>query len=186
MAYIESNMRPIGTTAPAFSLPDTVSGKMLTYDDIKGIEGTIVMFLCNHCPYVIHVNSELVRVANDYSAKGIKAVAISSNDVINYPDDTPDKMNIVAKVLRYPFPYLYDETQEIAKAYDAACTPDIYVFDKNQKLFYRGRLDDSRPKNTNPLTGSDLRNALDDLLLGKNPPEKQYPSGGCNIKWKQI
>jgi peroxiredoxin len=184
MAFTESNMLPIGTTAPSFFLPDTVSGQTLTYEDVKGKMGTVVLFLCNHCPYVIHINSELVKVANDYAAKGINTVAISSNDVENYPDDSPDKMSIVAKVLRYPFPYLYDESQEVAKAYDAACTPDIYVFDKTSALYYRGRLDDSRPKNTNPLTGYDLRSALNDMLEGKNPPDKQYPSGGCNIKWK--
>jgi AhpC/TSA family len=133
---------------------------------------------------VIHVNSELVRIAKDYASKGIKCVAISSNDAEHYPDDSPDKMGIVAKVLRYPFPYLYDEDQQVAREYDAACTPDIYVFDKNDKLYYRGRLDDSRPKNDLPLTGKDLRQALDMMLAGKSAPEVQFPSGGCNIKWK--
>jgi thiol-disulfide isomerase/thioredoxin len=184
MAFTESNMLPLGTKAPSFHLPDTVSGQIMGFDDCKGEQGTIVLFLCNHCPYVIHVNSELVRVAKDYAAKGIKCVAISSNDVEHYPDDSPDMMGIVAKVLRYPFPYLYDEDQQVARDYDAACTPDIYVFDKDEKLYYRGRLDDSRPKNDLPLTGKDLRQALDMMFDGKAAPVQQYPSGGCNIKWK--
>ena len=142
------------------------------------------MFLCNHCPYVIHVNDELVRLANDYIPKGISFVGISSNDAVKYPEDGPEKMKEVAHKLKYPFPYLYDESQNVARAFDAACTPDFYVFDKDLKLVYRGRLDDSRPKNTNPLTGKDLRNALDAILAGQPVPEKQYPSGGCNIKWK--
>ncbi len=185
MAFTESNMLPIGTKAPAFSLPDTVSGSQLSFDDIKGQNGTLVLFLCNHCPYVIHVNAELVKIANDYNTKNIKVVAISSNDADIYNDDSPDKMSIVAKVLRYSFPYLYDESQEVAKAYDAACTPDIYLFDKEDKLYYRGRLDDSRPKNDKPVTGKDLREAIDQMLEGKSAPEVQYPSGGCNIKWKK-
>jgi len=142
------------------------------------------MFICNHCPYVIHVNDEMVRVANDYSPKGVSFVAISSNDVENYPEDGPVRMKDVAMRLKYPFPYLYDESQEVAKAFDAACTPDFYVFDKDLKLAYRGRLDDSRPKNSNPLTGKDLRDAIDAILEGKPVSEKQYPSAGCNIKWK--
>jgi thiol-disulfide isomerase/thioredoxin len=185
MAFTESNMLPLGTKAPSFSLPDTVSGQNLTFDDCKGEIGTVVLFLCNHCPYVIHVNSELVRVAKDYATKGIKCLAISSNDVENYPDDSPDKMGIVAKVLRYSFPYMYDEDQAVAKAYDAACTPDIYVFDKEDKLYYRGRLDDSRPKNDKPLSGKDLRQALDLMIDNKPAPEIQHPSAGCNIKWKK-
>lgn len=184
MALTESTMLPLGTLAPAFSLPDTVSGEIRSYADIRGSVGTVVMFLCNHCPYVIHVNSELVNIAHAYQEKGINFVAISSNDAVKYPDDAPDKMRIVAKVLRYPFPYLYDESQETARAYDAACTPDIYVFDAHDQLYYRGRLDASRPGNDNPLNGEDLRNALDSLLNGHQPPEKQYPGAGCNIKWK--
>jgi thiol-disulfide isomerase/thioredoxin len=164
MAFTESNMLPLGTKAPSFCLSDTVSGQDMTFESCKGEAGTIVLFLCNHCPYVIHVNSELVKVAKDYLPKGIKCVAISSNDAENYPDDSPDKMGIVAKVLRYPFPYLYDEDQQVAKAYDAACTPDIYIFDHEDKLYYRGRLDDSRPKNDKPLTGKDLREALDLMI----------------------
>ncbi|MBK9255737.1 MAG: thioredoxin family protein [Saprospiraceae bacterium] len=184
MALTESNMLPLGVTAPVFKLPDTVSGHELSLDDVKGEEGTVIMFLCNHCPYVIHVNAEIVRIANDYKDKGIKFVGISSNDAVKYPDDAPDKMRIVAMVLQYPFPYLYDESQEVAKAYDAACTPDFYVFDKSLKLYYRGRIDQSRPGNNLPLSGSDLRNALDSMLNNDAFPEKQYPSAGCNIKWK--
>ena len=185
MSYTESNMLTLGSDAPPFALPDTVSGKMIKLKDIASDKATVVMFICNHCPYVIHVNDEIVRVANDYSPKGVSFVAISSNDVENYPEDGPDEMKKVAKRLKYPFPYLYDESQNVARAFDAACTPDFYVFDKNLKLAYRGRLDDSKPKNTNPLTGKDLRNAIDAILDGKPVPEKQYPSGGCNIKWKK-
>lgn len=177
-------MLPLGTAAPDFSLPDTVSGRMVSLSDVKMDKGLVVMFLCNHCPYVIHVNPEIVRVAKDYIAKGVGFVGISSNNAVNYPDDAPDKMKEVAERLGYPFPYLYDESQEVARAYDAACTPDFYVFDKDMKLVYRGRLDDSRPKNDNPLTGKDLRAALDAVLAGEAVSEVQYPSGGCNIKWK--
>lgn len=185
MALTESKMMELGSIAPDFNLPDTVSGANLTYDDIKGPQGTVVLFLCNHCPYVIHVNEELVKIANEYLKKGIGFIAISSNDVIHYPDDAPDKMRLIAKVLRYPFAYLYDESQAIAQAYNAACTPDIYVFDAQKNLYYRGRLDDSRPGNDNPLTGKDLRLALDLMLRGEPPLQKQYPSAGCNIKWKK-
>lgn len=177
-------MLPLGTAAPTFKLPDTVSGKNLTLDDVAGAAATVVMFSCNHCPYVIHVNPEIVRVANDYLPKGVGFVAISANDVEKYPADAPDKMKVLAQTVGYPFPYLYDETQEVAKAYDAACTPDFYVFDGNKKLAYRGRLDDSRPNSGTPLTGSDLRAALDAVLQGNQPVVKQYPSAGCNIKWK--
>ena len=184
MALTESKMFPLGQEAPFFRLFDTVSKEEITLFDVMGLHGVVVMFLCNHCPYVIHVNSQLVAIANEYSVKGIGFVAISSNDAEKYSDDGPDKMSIVAKVLQYPFPYLYDESQEVAKNYDAACTPDIYVFDDNKKLYYRGRLDGSRPGNGVPLNGSDLREALDYLLLRQDPPLKQYPSAGCNIKWK--
>ena len=184
MAFTESTMIQLGTPAPDFALPDTVSGKTIRLADIQTDQGSVVLFLCNHCPYVIHVNLELVRLAKDYLAKGIGFVAISSNDVEKYPQDGPDKMKEHALNVGYPFPYLYDETQEVARAYDAACTPDIYVFDGAGKLYYRGRLDGSRPGNDLPLTGQDLRAALDGLLAGQPAPEKQYPSGGCNIKWK--
>ncbi|MCS6933802.1 MAG: thioredoxin family protein [Chitinophagales bacterium] len=184
MARTPSNMVPLGMQAPDFALPDTVSGKTFTLGELKGEVATVVMFICNHCPYVKHVNHELVRLGNDYRQKGISFVAISSNDVVNYPDDAPDKMREVALALGYPFPYLYDETQEVAKKYDAACTPDFYVFDKDLRLVYRGQLDDSRPSNDIPVTGRDLRAALDALLSGKPVSENQRPSIGCNIKWK--
>jgi len=186
MAFTESTMLALGTVAPDFKLPDTVSGKQIAFNDITGEKGTVVMFICNHCPYVKHVNEEIVRVANDYKNKGIGFVAISSNDVENYPDDGPDKMKEVAEEEGYPFPYLYDESQAVAKAYDAACTPDFYLFDGENKLVYRGRLDDSRPKSGTPLTGKDLRAAIDAVLAGEAIPEPQYPSAGCNIKWKQA
>ncbi len=185
MAFTESNMLPLGTAAPDFSLPDTVSGKTISFNDVATDKATVVMFICNHCPYVIHVNPEIVRVANDYLKKGVGFVAISSNDVKNYPDDSPEKMKMLAEKEGYPFPYLYDETQEVARAYDAACTPDFYIFDQNKKLAYRGRLDDSRPNSGTPLSGKDLREALDAVLDGRKPTDRQYPSAGCNIKWKK-
>lgn len=185
MALTESKMIDLGTKAPDFTLVDTASNAEKTYENVKGVSGTVVMFLCNHCPYVIHTNEELVRIAHEYFPKGIGFVAISSNDVLNYPEDAPDKMSLVAKVLKYPFPYLYDESQEVAKAYEAACTPDLYLFDQEDKLFYRGRLDESRPGNEKPLNGKDLRMALDLLIRGEKPLSKQYPGAGCNIKWKK-
>ncbi len=185
MAYTESVMIELGTKAPSFNLQDTISDKTLSYEDIQGENGTVVMFICNHCPYVIHVNEELIKLTTDYRSKGIGFVAISSNDVVNYPQDGPDKMKEHAALVGYNFPYLYDESQEVAKAYDAACTPDLYVFDANQELYYRGRIDDARPGTGRKITGEDIRNAIDDMIEGKAAPEKQYPSGGCNIKWKK-
>ena len=184
MARTPSNMLPLGTSAPDFYLPDTVSGNNLGLDDLKGENGTVVMFICNHCPFVIHVNDQLVKTANHYQGQGIGFVGISSNDVENYPQDSPDKMTEQAKNLGYPFPYLYDESQEVAKAYDAACTPDIYLFDDKLELIYRGQLDDSRPGNDVPVTGNDLHHAMDCLLEGKVNERLQKPSIGCNIKWK--
>ena len=184
MALTESNMLPLGTKAPNFNLPDSISGNQYSYQDIKGEKGTLVIFSCNHCPFVIHVNHELVKIANQYMPKGIGVVAISSNDVNNYPDDSPEKMSIVAKVLKYPFPYLYDESQSVAKSYDAACTPDFYIFDHQDQLVYRGRMDGSRPGNEIPVTGADLRFALDATLFKMATIEPQLPSAGCNIKWK--
>lgn len=185
MALTPSNMLPLGTAAPEFNLPDTVSGKDISLHDIATAKATVVMFICNHCPFVIHVNDEIVRVANDYMEKGVGFVAISSNDVENYPADSPEKMKALAAEVGYNFPYLYDETQEVAKAYDAACTPDFYIFDGEKKLAYRGRLDDSRPGSGTPLTGKDLRAALDAILSGNEISRTQYPSMGCNIKWKK-
>ncbi len=184
MALTESTMLPLGTKAPNFHLRDVVSDNYYTLDDLRSDRATVIMFICNHCPYVIHVNPELVRIAQEYRNKGVSFIAISSNDVENYPEDAPDKMSIVAKVLRYPFPYLYDKYQEVARAYDAACTPDFYVFDGDTRLTYRGRLDDSRPGNDIGLTGVDLRHAIDATLAGETI-EPQHPSMGCGIKWKK-
>lgn len=184
MSLTESNMIGLGTLAPDFTLPNTLSGNNLSLKDAKGSKGTVIIFSCNHCPFVIHVNDELIAVAKEYASKGINFVVISSNDVESYPQDSPEKMKILGEELGYPFPYLYDKTQDVAKAYDAACTPDIYLYDGDLKLYYRGRLDGSRPGNDIPLTGNDLRGAIDDLLADKTPPSKQYPSAGCNIKWK--
>lgn len=185
MARTPSTMVALGTKAADFTLPDTVSGKQISLNDIKGDVATVIMFICNHCPFVKHVNTELVKLANDYKNKGVGFVAISSNDVINYPDDSPGIMMQIAKQLKYPFPYLYDETQEVAKAYNAACTPDFFIYDKDLLLVYRGQFDDSRPGNEIPVTGKDLHYALDCLINNNNVPEFQRPSIGCNIKWKQ-
>ncbi|MGB5944339.1 MAG: thioredoxin family protein [Leeuwenhoekiella sp.] len=184
MARTPSTMLPLDTRAPYFNLLDTISGKHLSLDDVKGKHGTAIMFICNHCPFVKHVNDELVRLANDYRMSGFGFVAISSNDVDNYPQDSPDLMRENARELNFPFPYLYDESQETAKAYDAACTPDFYLFDAELKLVYRGQLDNSRPGNGLPVTGRDLREALDNLINKRPPVDPQMPSIGCNIKWK--
>jgi len=184
MARTPSTMVRLGTKAPDFTLPDTVSGKSLSLTNIEGETATMIMFICNHCPFVKHVNTELVRLADDYKNKGIGFVAISSNDVINHPDDAPGLMTQVAKRLKYPFPYLYDESQETAKAYDAACTPDFFIYDKDLQLVYRGQLDDSRPGNEIPVTGKDIRRALDCIINDQPVPQEQRPSIGCNIKWK--
>lgn len=184
MANTPSNMIPLGSSATDFNLPDTVSGKNLSLNHLRGKLGTVIFFICNHCPFVIHVNNELVNIANDYLSKGVSFIAISSNDVENYPQDGPELMKKTAIEFKYPFPYLYDESQEIAKAYDAACTPDNYLFDAELNLVYRGQIDDSRPGNAVPVTGGDLRNALNNLLDNKLIDPSQKPSMGCNIKWK--
>ena len=184
MAQTESNMLELGTTAPDFNLIDTVCNEFTTLQDIKGSKGTVVMFICNHCPFVIHVNEEIVRIANDYRVQGFGFVAISSNDVRNYPQDAPNLMWKTARENDYPFPYVYDESQEVASAYQAACTPDFYLFDSNLKLIYRGQLDDSRPGNGIPVNGRDLRNALDAILRNAQVPKPQKPSIGCSIKWR--
>ena len=184
MARTPSTMVALGTTAPDFTLSDTVSGKNISLKNVKGDVATIIMFICNHCPFVKHVNPELVKLANDYKDKGIGFVAINANDVLKHPDDSPALMTQIAKQLKYPFPYLYDESQEVAKAYDAACTPDFFIYDNDLRLVYRGQLDDSRPGNEIPLTGKDIRNALDCLINAQPVPELQRPSIGCNIKWK--
>lgn len=184
MVMTPSTMMSLGTPAPDFSLPDT-KGNTVSLTDYSSKNGLVVMFICNHCPFVKHVQRELVRLANDYQPRNIGFVAINSNDVDNYPADSPQKMAEDAERLGYPFPYLYDETQEVAKAYSAACTPDFFIFDSNMKLAYRGQLDDSRPgRDDVPVTGNDMRAALDRLLAGETVPTNQKPSIGCNIKWK--
>jgi peroxiredoxin len=183
MALTPSTMLPLGTTAPDFKLPDT-DGKIVSLADFKDKPALLVMFLCNHCPYVKHVRAGLAQLARDYLPRGVAIVGINSNDVANYPDDSPAKMREEVKSAGYLFPYLYDETQAVAKAYRAACTPDIYLFDKQRKLVYRGQLDDSRPGNGIPVTGKDLRAALDAVLAGKPASPHQKASMGCNIKWK--
>lgn len=184
MAATPSTMVSLGTEASNFSLPDTISGKIHSLGDLKGEKATLVMFLCNHCKYVKHINRELIRLVNEYSNKGISFVAISSNDVDQFPEDSPVQMKKVAQELGYSFPYLYDESQEVAKKYDAACTPDFFLFDQALKLVYRGQFDDSRPGGSIPVTGADLRGAIAALLGGNAIPEIQKPSIGCNIKWK--
>lgn len=185
MAATPSAMVELGTKAPGFNLTDTISGNEISLDEIKSEKATVVMFICNHCPYVIHIVDKLSEVAKEYKQKGISFAAISSNDVENYPQDSPDKMKEFAEEHKLPFPYLYDETQEAAKAYKAECTPDIFVYDKNLTLVYRGQFDDSRPSKDTPVTGKDLKAALDNILAGKPVDENQIPSVGCNIKWKR-
>ncbi len=185
MARTPSNMLPLGTKAPDFTLLNTTSNTNKSLNDLKGAKGTVIMFICNHCPFVIHVNKMLVEIAIHYSIEGIGFIAISSNDVVNYPQDSPEKMTLHAQENNYPFPYLYDETQEIAKAFDAACTPDIYVFNNALNLVYRGQLDNSRPGNGIPISGNDLKHALDCLLNNTENTHVQKPSIGCNIKWKK-
>lgn len=185
MAATPSTMIPLGTIAPDFKLPDVISDQMKSLSDLKSDKATLIMFICNHCPFVKHVQSELVQLAQDYQSKGVSVIAISSNDAESYPDDSPEKMKAVARKWQYPFPYLYDESQSVAKAYSAACTPDLFLFDAELKLVYRGQLDDSRPGNQIPVTGKDLRAALDALLAGNPVDPNQKPSIGCNIKWKE-
>ncbi|WJS96900.1 thioredoxin family protein [Flavobacterium johnsoniae] len=184
MARTESTMLPLGTIAPDFYLKDTNSNDTLSFEDLKGSKGTLVMFICNHCPFVHHVMPEVIMVANDYRVQGLGVIAISSNDVVKYPQDSPELMADFALENKIDFPYLYDESQETAKAYQAACTPDFYLFDSQDKLFYRGQLDDSRPGNGIPLSGNDLRGAIDALIYNRSLKETQKPSLGCGIKWK--
>ena len=185
MAATNSTMMPLGTIAPDFDLPDTVTGVNKNLQDLKGKKGTLVMFICNHCPYVIHVKDQLIDIARQYAAQGVNTIAVSSNDIENYPQDAPDKMKQLMVEWGHPFAaYLYDESQEVAKAYQAACTPDIYLFDADLVCVYRGRLDGATPKNEVPLNGADLRSAIDNLLAGQPINQEQIPSIGCNIKWK--
>lgn len=185
MANTPSNMLPIGTKAPFFELPNPAKNfKLQTLDKLKGEKGTLVMFICNHCPFVIHVIDKLAELYEDYSKKGIEFIAINSNDVEKYPADSPNLMIDFANEKGFEFPYLYDESQAIAKAYDAACTPDFYFFDEKLDLVYRGQMDDSRPGNQKEVTGEDLIIAFENLFAGEPQEELQKPSMGCNIKWK--
>jgi peroxiredoxin len=183
MVRTPSTMLSLGTVAPDFDLPN-VDGRMVDYAAAAGSKGTVVMFICNHCPFVKHVADQLAILGRDYLPRGIGFAAISSNDVSTHPADSPEQMVAEADERGYPFPYLYDESQEVAKTYHAACTPDFYLFDADRRLVYRGQLDPSRPGSDLPVTGSDLRAALDTLLAGKPPLTEQVPSLGCNIKWK--
>lgn len=184
MALTPSTMLALGTKALHFSLPDVVTGETVSLDTFEDKKGLLVMFICRHCPYVQHVKSELSRIGRDYQGKAIGIVAISSNDKDAYPDDAPESLSKFAKEEGFTFPLCYDETQKTAKAYTAACTPDIFLFDKERRLVYRGQLDDSRPGNHIPVTGKDLRVAIDAVLSDIPVPQDQKPSTGCNIKWK--
>jgi len=179
-------MLPLGTVAPSFQLLDAISNKMKSLIDLQAEKATVIMFICNHCPYVKHLNEGIAELANTYQTKGVGFVAISSNDVVNYPDDSPDKLKTQAEDFGFNFAYLYDESQEVAKQYDAACTPDFYVFDGAMKLAYRGQFDDSRPGNGKAVTGKDIRQAIEALLSGQQVNAQQTPSIGCNIKWKKA
>ena len=185
MILTPSNTAPLGAAAADFALPDAVSGGTVTLADIKGGKGTLLMFICNHCPFVQRIEDGLAALGRDYAGGGIGIAAISANDAVNYPEDAPDKMKAVAQRAGYVFPYLYDETQEVARAYDAVCTPDFFLFDGDLKCVYRGQFDAARPNNKAPATGEDLRRAMDLLLADeKVPAEDQQPSVGCSIKWK--
>jgi peroxiredoxin len=184
MARTLSTMLPLGTKAPNFSLKDVVSNQLIYLEIFKNKKALLVMFICQHCPFVKHVQQELAKLGQDYTKEGLGMVAISSNDVANYPDDSPANLKAMAQELGFNFPVCYDETQGIAKAYTAACTPDFFLFDANYQLIYRGQLDDSRPGNNIPVTGQDLRAAIDNILAGKSINSEQKPSIGCNIKWK--
>jgi peroxiredoxin len=184
MVVTPSTMLPLGTRAPDFSLPDP-SGKTYEMSDFADAPALVVIFMCNHCPYVKHLRTELARLGRAYQERGVAVVGINSNDIKNYPDDSPAKMAQEVELAGYTFPYLFDETQAVAKAYRAACTPDFYLFDRQRKLVYRGQMDDSRPGNNIPVTGKDLRAAMDALLAGQDAPVEQKPSAGCNIKWRK-
>lgn len=185
MALTESTMLPLGTQAPDFHLPDVVSDQMISLANFDDCPALLVMFICQHCPFVKHVKQELAKIGQDYSSQGLGIVAISANDVVNYPDDSPSKLKEMAEELNLNFPLCYDESQEVAKAYTAACTPDFFLFNAQKKLVYRGQLDDSRPGNNLPVTGQDLRTAIQAVLAGKSVSPHQKPSIGCNLKWKQ-
>lgn len=183
MAHTPSTMLDLGTVAPDFSLPESATGKTVSLLDYRG-KPVVVVFICNHCPYVLHIAERLAGVAAEYADKGVQFIAINSNDVTNYPDDAPDKMVVMSERFGFTFPYLFDESQEVAKAYRAACTPDFYLFDTDHRLVYRGQFDDSRPRSEVPVTGADLSDALKALMVNLPPLTEQKPSLGCNIKWK--
>ena len=184
MALTPSTMPALGTRAPDFALPDVVSGTTVSLSTFSAKQALLVMFICRHCPYVQHIKAALARLGRDYAGKDIGIVAISANDAANYPDDAPASLAAMAKEEGFTFPFLYDESQAVAKAYTAACTPDFFLYDRTRTLVYRGQLDDSRPGNGKPVTGRDLRAALDAALAGRPAPADQKPSIGCNIKWK--
>lgn len=184
MVKTASNMMPLGTIAPMFRLMNAVTGQQQSLQELRSEIATVIMFICNHCPYVKHIRGQLAALANDYQAKGVSFIAINSNDANAYPEDSPDNMRIEVQSQGYSFPYLFDATQEVAKAYGAACTPDFFVFDKDLACVYRGQLDDSRPGNNIAVSGQDLRAALDSVMANKPVSDNQKPSVGCNIKWK--
>lgn len=185
MSLTPSNMIELESKAPDFKLLNVVSNSLQSFDDIKGEKGTVVMFICNHCPFVIHVREEIVKIANKYQSLGVGFVAISSNDVDNYPEDSPELMKQLALTANFPFPYLYDPSQDIAKAYNAACTPDFYLFSSDDRCYYRGRMDKSTPGNAETNNGEDLILHIENLLNAKPIEVEQFPSVGCNIKWKK-
>lgn len=184
MTLTPSTMLELGTKAPDFHLPDVVSGQTISLATFSGKQALLIMFICRHCPFVQHVKAELASLGKDYAEKNVGIVAVSANDVENYPDDAPEQLKAMAKELGFVFPFCYDESQETAKTYTAACTPDFFLFDTDRRLVYRGQLDDSRPRNDQPVNGSDLRAALDAVLAGQPVNPNQKPSIGCNIKWK--
>jgi peroxiredoxin len=185
LAVTPSTMLPLGTKAPDFKLPDTISGQIMALDELKSDTATVIMFTCNHCPFVKLIREKVVETARTYQDKGVSFIAICANDANAYPEDSPLKMKQQALDFHFTFPYLHDETQQVAKAYHAACTPDFYIFDKDLKCVYRGRFDNATPGNGQPVTGEDLIAALDDMLVGKQVSAEQFPSYGCNIKWRK-
>jgi len=184
LAATQSNMLPLGTKAPYFNLFNPASGAYMSLENLRGEKATLIAFICNHCPYVIHIGNKFAEISDKYMNLGVSFIGINSNDVIKYPEDSPENMVLTANKFRFNFPYLFDDTQEIAKSYAAACTPDLFLFDDKLELVYRGQFDNSRPKNGVPVTGEDLCNAIDSVLAGKPVTDKQIPSIGCNIKWK--
>ena len=186
MALTETTNIPLGFIAPSFELLNPLNNKKEKLNDLKSNEVTVIVFMCNHCPYVIHILNQLVEISNEYKQKNVNFIGINSNDIISYPEDSPENMRKLIKDFNIKFPYLFDETQEVAKAYNAACTPDFNVFDKNMKCVYRGQMDSSRPGNDKVIDGKDLRRVIDEILNNKPISQKQIPSIGCNIKWKQI